>query len=82
MNIKIELNKNAAMAIVLIGAFILLIMCLLCGCQLPKQDGLYIDHKLTIANATVEQFCKAKGTGDIVELIRGGKVVYSKGVRK
>jgi hypothetical protein len=59
------------------------ILCLLlCGCTISKPDGLYVNYKLTVNNATVEQFCKAKGSGDIVELVRGGKVVYSKGVRK
>lgn len=34
------------------------------GCKTEptiNPDGLYIDHKLTIPNATVEDFCKADG---------------------
>lgn len=61
--------------------FLILLMLLIIlsgGCKLPnyKVDGLYINHTLVKANATVEDFCKAQGSS--VEYIIHNKVRLSK----
>ena len=51
------------------------------GCQTAptvktRTDGLYVNYQLVKANATVEDFCLAKG--GVVELVSNKKVRYSK----
>jgi len=65
---------------------IILLLFLFIGCAtipitptpITKQDGLYIDHKLVKKDATVEDFCKAKGRKG---LFRHNKEVLSEEIK-
>lgn len=52
------------------------ILLFISGCIMPRPDGLYINGRMVIANATVDQFCQAQGA--LVELVRHNKTKWSR----
>lgn len=50
------------------------------GCQLIRPDGLYINQVFIKKDATVEDYCKAKG--EHIELVRNNKSVLGIKERK